>query len=78
VDGLHSIENARSYKARIFVDEKNRRRTTGLFFDSFFKFFRLVRRPGLERSHFPDRKIGKEGERGSIAKRWSRRTKKKC
>jgi len=39
---------------------------------------RLVRRPGLKRSHFPDRKIRKEGEQGSIAKRWSRRTKKKC
>jgi len=40
--------------------------------------FRLVRRPGLKRSHFPDRKVRKEGEQGSIAKRWSRRTKKKC
>jgi len=38
----------------------------------------LVRRPGLKRSHFPDRKIGKEGEQGSMAKRWLRRTEKKC
>jgi len=38
----------------------------------------LVRRPGLKQSHFPDRKIGKEGEQGSIAKRWLRRTGKKC
>jgi len=37
---------------------------------------RLVRRPGLERNHFPDRKVRKEGEQGSIAKRWLRRTKK--
>jgi len=34
-----------------------------------------ARRPGLERNHLPDRKIGKEGEQGSIAKRWLRRTK---
>jgi len=40
--------------------------------------FRLVRRPGLKRSHCSDRKVGTEGEQGSIAKRWSRRTKKKC
>jgi len=40
--------------------------------------FQLVRRPGLKQSHFPDRKIGKEGEQGSIAKRWLRRTGKKC
>jgi len=26
--------------------------------------FRLVRRPGLKRSHFPDRKIGKEVSEG--------------
>jgi len=26
----------------------------------------------------PDRKIGKEGEQGSMAKRWLRRTEKKC
>jgi len=31
-----------------------------------------------KRSHFPDRKIGKEGEQGSMAKRWLRRTEKKC
>jgi len=30
----------------------------------------LVRRPGLERSHFPDREVGKEGEQGPIAKHW--------
>jgi len=29
-------------------------------------------------THFSGRKAGKEGERGSIAKRWSRRTGKKC
>src|SRR4029077_16392933 len=32
------------------------------------------RRPGLKHNHFLGRKMGKEGERGSIAKRWSRRT----
>jgi DNA ligase-1 len=31
-----------------------------------------------KRSHFSDREIGKEGEQGSIAKRWLRRTRKKC
>jgi len=38
----------------------------------------LMNLPGLERSHFPDRKVREEGEQGSIAKRWSRRTGKKC
>ena len=39
-----------------------------------FKFFRLASRPGLKRSHLSHRKMKKEGEQGSIAKRWSRRT----
>jgi len=74
VDGVHSVENTSSYEVRFFVDGKNRKSTKGSFFDSFLKFFRLVRRPGLKRSHCSDRKIGMEGKRGSIAKRWSRRT----
>jgi len=78
VNGVHLIENTCTYKRVFFIDGINRRSTTGSFFDSFFKFFRLVRRPGLKRSHLLDRKIGKEGERGSIAKRWARRTEKKC
>jgi len=35
---------------------------------------RLAWRPGLKRSHLSHRKMKKEGEQGSIAKRWSRRT----
>jgi len=77
VDGLHSIEKTDSCRREFSIDGKNRRSRTGSFFDSFLKFFRLARRPGLERSHSPDRKVGREGEQGSIAKRWSRRTKKK-
>ena len=38
VDGLHPIENTCTYKRVIFVDEKNRRSTTGSFFDSFLSF----------------------------------------
>ena len=38
VDGVHSIEKTCSYKGVIFIDEKNRRSTTGPFFDSFLSF----------------------------------------
>jgi hypothetical protein len=38
VDGLHSVENKCTYKRVIFVDGKNRRSTTGSFFDSFLSF----------------------------------------
>ena len=38
VDGLHSIENTCTYKRVFSIDEKNRKRTTGLFFDSFLSF----------------------------------------
>jgi len=38
----------------------------------------LVRRPGLKRSHCLSRKVEMEGAQGSIAKRWLRRTEKKC
>ena len=38
VDGLHSIENTCTYKRVFFVDGKNRRSTTGSFFDSFLSF----------------------------------------
>ena len=38
VDGLHSIENTPTYRAWFFVDGKNRRSTTRLFFDSFLSF----------------------------------------
>jgi len=38
VNGLHSIENTSTYKARFFVDEKNRKRRTRSFFDSFSVF----------------------------------------
>jgi len=46
--------------------------------DLFSQLCRATWEPGLKQSHFPDRKIGKEGEQGSIAKRWLRRTGKKC
>jgi hypothetical protein len=35
VNELHSIENTSTYKARFFIDEKNRKRRTESFFDSF-------------------------------------------
>jgi len=38
VNGVHSIENTCTYKGVIFVDWKNRRSTTGSFFDSFLGF----------------------------------------
>jgi len=38
VDGLHSIENTDSCGSVFLIDEKNRKRTTGLFFDSFLSF----------------------------------------
>ena len=38
VDGLHSLEKKSSYKCRISIDWKNRRSTTGSFFDSFLSF----------------------------------------
>jgi hypothetical protein len=38
VDGLHSIEKSDSYNGVFSIDEKNRKRTTGLFFDSFLSF----------------------------------------
>jgi hypothetical protein len=38
VNGLHSIENTSTYKARFFIDEKIRKRRTESFFDSFSVF----------------------------------------
>jgi hypothetical protein len=38
VDGLHSIENTTSCKSRFSIDEKNRKRKTRSFFDSFLSF----------------------------------------
>ena len=38
VHGVHSIENACTYRRVFFVDWKNRRSTTGSFFDSFLSF----------------------------------------
>jgi len=78
VNGMHSIENRCTYKRAIFIDAKNRRSKKILVLWQLLKFFRLVRRPGLKPSHCWDRKISTEGGQGSIAKRWSRRTEKKC
>jgi len=38
VNGVHSLENPRTYKRVFFIDEKNRRSTTRSFFDSFLSF----------------------------------------
>jgi hypothetical protein len=38
VDGLHSIENTDSCRRVFSIDEKNRKRRTGLFFDNFLSF----------------------------------------
>ncbi len=38
VNGVHSIENTCTYNHVFFVDWKNRRSTTGSFFDSFLSF----------------------------------------
>jgi hypothetical protein len=78
VDGVHSIEKACSYKRIFFVDVKNRKRTTGSFFDSFLSFSGWCGVRGSSEVTFSDRKVEKEGQQGSIAKRWSRRTEKKC
>jgi len=75
VDALHSIENTCTYKRVFFVDGKNRRSTTGLFFDSFLSFSGWcgVRDPSAV-TFSPRGEM--EGKQGSIAKRWSRRTEK--
>jgi hypothetical protein len=78
VDGVHSIEKTCTYKRVFSIDWKNRRSTTRSFFDSFLSFTGWCGVRGSSGVTFPDRKIGKEGERGSTAKRWSRRTEKKC
>jgi len=46
--------------------------------ETFIEVGQLVRRPGLKRSHCLSRKVEMEGAQGSIAKRWLRRTEKKC
>ena len=38
VDALHSIENKTRYECSFFIDEKNRKRKTESFFDSFLSF----------------------------------------
>jgi hypothetical protein len=73
VDVLHSIENADSYKRSFSIDEKNRKRKTESFFDSFLSFSGWCGVRGSSIVTFSP-KGGKEGEQGSIAKRWSRRT----
>jgi len=77
VDGLHSIENTCTYKGVFFVDGKFRRSTTRSFFDSFLSLSGWcgVRGSSLVTVWSRD---WTEGEQGSIAKRWSRRTEKKC
>ena len=76
VDGLHSLENTCRYKPSNFIDSKNRRSTKTLVLRQLLKFTRLVRRPGLKRSHSSNREGRREGEQGSIAKCWLRRTRR--
>jgi len=78
VDDVHSIENTHTYNLRFFVDSKNRRSTTRSFFDSFLSFSSWCGVRGSSEVTFSDRKVEKEGKQGSIAKRWLRRTGKKC
>jgi hypothetical protein len=72
VNELHSIENATTYKSRIFVDEKNRKSRTKSFFDSF-SVFPVGAASGAQAKSLSCCANEKEGEQGSIAKRWSRR-----
>ena len=76
VDGLHSPENTSRYKPSNFIDSRNRRSTKTLVLRQLLRFTRLVRRPGLKRSHSSNREARGEGEQGSIAKRWLRRTRR--
>src|SRR5882672_3737522 len=78
VNGVHPIENACSYKGVIFVDSENRRSTTGSFFDSFLSFSGWCGVRGSSLVTVLTRKVEMEGGQGSIAKRWLRRTEKKC
>jgi hypothetical protein len=61
VDELHSIEKKYSYREVFFIDEKNRRRKTESFFDSFLSFSGWCGVRGSSSVTFSP-KGGKEGE----------------
>jgi hypothetical protein len=73
VDGVHSTENRTVINVCFLLTIKIEGVQTESFFDNFLSFSGWCGVPGLERSH-PFMKMDREGEQGSIAKRWSRRT----
>jgi hypothetical protein len=76
VNGLHTVENTDSYNPRFSIDVIFKKRRTGSFFDSFLSFSGWCGVRGSSEVTVWLRNW-MEGERGSIAKRWSRRTEKK-
>ena len=76
VHGLHLIENSRTCRCGFFIDEKTGRSKTGSFFDSFLSFSGWCGVRGSSGVTVLIARFGTEGEQGSIAKRWSRRTEK--
>src|ERR1700685_4012777 len=75
VNGLHSIENTSTYKARFFVDEKNRKCRTESFFDGF-QVFPVGAASGAQAKIARESPQGMEREQveqGSNASYWPRR-----
>jgi hypothetical protein len=56
------------------IDENNRRSTTRSFFDSFLSFSGWSGVRGSSEVTLYIAQMRREGKQGSIAKRWSRRT----